>query len=196
VGSVRPNSLSDRNSEYLADDVVEDPAAAGDRDEGERHVDGGAEQVGNGQVAQEQVGSRSHAAISQDDDDDERVADDRGAHDRREAERQTGAPRRRPVRRRRRKRGVGRGEQRQGRRVDDVARRERHRRRRFRRVRHRRSIVSVARTSTVDFRKRDSPWFRTAETVTNKRRSSCAIYGDRIGKKNNVKQYERQLYKQ
>ena len=93
-----------RSAAHLADDVVEDPAAAGDGDERERHVDRGAQQVGDGQVAQEQVGARPHAAVAQHDDDHERVADDRRRHDHAERGGQTDAPRGRPVRRLRQRR--------------------------------------------------------------------------------------------
>ena len=60
---------------------VEYPLGADRSRQGERHRQHAAEEVGDGQTTEEQVGASSHAAVTGDDDDDERVASDRDHHD-------------------------------------------------------------------------------------------------------------------
>jgi len=60
-----------RGSAYLADDVVEDPPAAGDCSERKWHVDNSTEQVGDSEVTEEQISSSPHPVIAQNDDHDQ-----------------------------------------------------------------------------------------------------------------------------
>jgi len=60
---------------------VEYPLGTHGRRQRERHCQQAAEQVGDGQTAEEHVGASSHAAVTDDDDDDQRVTDDRDDHD-------------------------------------------------------------------------------------------------------------------